>query len=95
MIGALSVFRVKSGEFTTGDTAPLAQLDRASDYGSEGQGFESLRARHGSKSSGLCVTPHPSEFNILSRWIPGQRNALANFLAGIMPEHSRSCAVGD
>ena len=45
MIGALPVFRVKSGEFTTGDTAPLAQLDRASDYGSEGQGFESLRAR--------------------------------------------------
>lgn len=26
--------------------APLAQLDRASDYGSEGWGFESLRAHH-------------------------------------------------
>ena len=26
--------------------APLAQLDRASDYGSEGYGFESFRARH-------------------------------------------------
>jgi hypothetical protein len=26
--------------------APVAQLDRASDYGSEGLGFESLRARH-------------------------------------------------
>jgi hypothetical protein len=25
--------------------APLAQLDRASDFGSEGWGFESLRAR--------------------------------------------------
>jgi hypothetical protein len=26
--------------------APLAQLDRASDYESEGREFESLRARH-------------------------------------------------
>ena len=26
--------------------APVAQLDRASDYGSEGQGFEFSRARH-------------------------------------------------
>ena len=26
--------------------APVAQLDRASDYGSEGLGFESLRACH-------------------------------------------------
>ena len=26
--------------------APLAQLDRASDYGSEGWGFDSLKARH-------------------------------------------------
>lgn len=26
--------------------APVAQLDRASDYGSEGLGFESLRVRH-------------------------------------------------
>jgi|YelNatPaOPRAMG01_1025707.scaffolds.fasta_scaffold00070_68 hypothetical protein len=27
-----------------GKKAPVAQLDRASDYGSEGWGFESLRA---------------------------------------------------
>jgi hypothetical protein len=26
--------------------APVAQLDRASDYGSEGLGFDSLRVRH-------------------------------------------------
>jgi hypothetical protein len=26
--------------------APVAQLDRASDYGSEGYGFDSFRARH-------------------------------------------------
>ena len=26
--------------------APVAQLDRATDYGSVGWGFESLRARH-------------------------------------------------
>ncbi len=28
--------------------APLAQLDRASGFGPEGRGFESLRAYHGS-----------------------------------------------
>jgi hypothetical protein len=28
--------------------APLAQMDRASDYESEGQRFESSRARHSS-----------------------------------------------
>ena len=31
--------------------APVAQLDRVSDYESEGQVFESLRAHHHSKSS--------------------------------------------
>ena len=30
--------------------APLAQLDRASDYGSEGWGFDSLKARHGNST---------------------------------------------
>ena len=30
---------------TTHQQAPVAQLDRASDFGSEGWGFESLRAR--------------------------------------------------
>jgi hypothetical protein len=31
--------------------APLAQLDRALDFGSSGRGFESLRARHFSINS--------------------------------------------
>jgi hypothetical protein len=31
--------------------APLAQLDKASDYGSEGWEFESLRARVGDAAS--------------------------------------------
>ena len=31
--------------------APLAQLDRASDYGSEGWGFDSLKARHGNNGA--------------------------------------------
>jgi hypothetical protein len=30
----------------TASQAPVAQLDRASDYGSEGLGFKSLRVRH-------------------------------------------------
>ena len=37
-LGAASKFKIKY--------AFLAQLDRVSDYESEGQGFESLRARH-------------------------------------------------
>ena len=38
-------FQNKMGYNTTHD-APVAQLDRASDYGSEGCKFESCRARH-------------------------------------------------
>ena len=33
--------------------APLAQLDRASDYGSEGRGFEFLEAHHKNKDLAL------------------------------------------
>ena len=33
-------------EYYTPHDAPVAQLDRASDYGSEGCKFESCRARH-------------------------------------------------
>ncbi len=32
--------------FVVNNDAPVAQLDRASDYGSEGCKFESCRARH-------------------------------------------------
>ena len=41
--------------------APLAQLDRASDYESEGREFESLRARHSLAAS------HPEIFRELRR----------------------------
>src|SRR5690606_21737066 len=40
--------------------APVAQLDRASDYGSEGQGFESSRAHQREGQDGLpalCLRP--------------------------------------
>ena len=37
-----SMVRARDG----GTNAPVAQLDRASASGAEGQGFESLRARH-------------------------------------------------
>ena len=40
-----AVGRVPGGSYTRA-AALVAQLDRASDYGSEGWGFESLRARH-------------------------------------------------
>lgn len=38
--------------------APLAQLDRASDFGSEGWGFESLRAHRFSFSSSVLALSH-------------------------------------
>src|SRR2546422_5033252 len=36
---------------------PVAQLDRASDFGSEGWGFDSLRGRH---LHSISETPHPA-----------------------------------
>ena len=39
-------FTEPEGATTINLAALVAQLDRASDYGSEGWGFESLRARH-------------------------------------------------
>lgn len=39
-----TIFTQKDVRLTFQICAPLAQLDRASDYGSEGWGFESLRA---------------------------------------------------
>ena len=39
---------------STEKIAPVAQLDRASDFGSEGLGFESLRAHHW-----ICPFTHP------------------------------------
>ena len=35
---------MRTATAVTNNNAPVAQLDRASDYGSEGLGFESLRA---------------------------------------------------
>ncbi len=41
-----SIDNVSDMSDNTALRAPLAQLDRASDYGSEGREFESLAARH-------------------------------------------------
>src|SRR6266542_6253317 len=66
---------------TTDALAPLAQLDRASDYESEGQRFKSSRARHKHEAPqalglrGLCFRPLDSalscvfvERHLLQRW---------------------------
>ena len=47
-------------EFVRG-YVPVAQLDRASDYGSEGRGFESSRARI-SKRPGVAENGDPGAF---------------------------------
>jgi hypothetical protein len=44
--------------------APLAQRIRASDYGSEGRGFKSLRARQPQILSVTSINPTPSGFRI-------------------------------
>lgn len=51
--------------------APVAQLDRASDYESEGQEFESLRARHLPSSSVILPSFVPSPPTISDRRIDG------------------------
>ena len=49
----------------SGPQAPVAQLDRASDFESEGREFESLRARHSdpahSGHMGAVITGHPRD----------------------------------
>ena len=45
VIRLLRDLRGSLGSITFRSLAPVAQLDRASDYGSEGWGFEFLRAR--------------------------------------------------
>jgi hypothetical protein len=39
------------------ENGPVAQLDRASDFGSEGWGFDSLRGRHCSSLQITCLRP--------------------------------------
>ncbi len=52
----------KKGWAATCRRAPVAQLDRAPDYGSGGWGFKSLRARHliSSASAHLLLRPRPT-----------------------------------
>ena len=45
-IGFLSALREARNTVQSRSVAPVAQLDRASASGAEGQGFESLRAHH-------------------------------------------------
>ena len=76
----LHKFRSADGEHSTQTggnqgKAPVAQLDRASDYESEGRRFESFRARH-SKARRYRVGPLPFPDQNLSRFrCPVFRNA--------------------
>src|SRR3954466_8399776 len=57
MYGMVAVSR--AGPAIPAEHAPVAQLDRALDYESRGQEFESLRARHFGTKVG---TPKPAVF---------------------------------
>src|SRR5205807_8469632 len=46
----------------TSENAPVAQLDRAPDYESGGQEFESLRARHFIKHFNARIAPFPYRY---------------------------------
>ena len=61
-------------------TAPLAQLDRASDYESEGREFESLRARH----SLICTQFHSPRRckNLLQVNVPSRRDEICYLSTG-------------
>jgi hypothetical protein len=79
-----------------GENAPVAQLDRASDYESEGRTFESFRARHfTSHYIFVCIghgRPHHPAARLVDlgrdRWrdtrhrIPQQSGSTGRFLAG-------------
>ena len=53
-------------------SAPVAQLDRALDYGSKGHGFESCRARH----TGKLIY---NEFHFYSKFEQSYQPATATF----------------
>jgi hypothetical protein len=71
--------------------APVAQLDRALDYESRGQEFESLRARHFGTELG---TPKPAVFAL--EMATSVRRISADFHSGrdpTLPTFSRAVAV--
>ena len=51
--------------------ALVAQLDRVSDYESEGQGFESLRARHNRNIKKICSAKTPILSGFFAAQTPG------------------------
>ena len=59
--------------------APVAQLDRASDYESEGRTFESFRARHFSSFSHLVIS---RRFR-LNHFTPDDIGSLASLPSGV------------
>ena len=63
-------------------TSARSSTDRASDYGSEGWGFESLRARHtpaGRQADGPLSTRLPL-VPVATCWIPSQRDRQAGII---------------
>lgn len=70
--------------------APVAQLDRASDYESEGWEFESLRARHSTKCSpkggAFLLTIVPVEFEV---WQGVRCQAIQKCAAHVYAAHPR------
>src|SRR5262249_7803796 len=86
----------KAGTVSNDD--PVAQLDRASDFGSEGWGFDSLRGRHCSllttsflrgvkkQSSGRFATSNPLLHTCMS-WHPKDREKLFNRPTSVRTYH--------
>ena len=91
-IGVGRVARRASCRYSTASKAPVAQLDRASDYESEGRAFESLRARQFFQYLQPFRPGLPFE-DFFSNGIPNgvpQRSALACACVGV---RSR-CGIG-
>ena len=73
--------------------APVAQLDRASDYESEGRTFESFRARH--SFTPLPATPQEAAF-LYAVLVRATRCAPARLSRGLEPASQNACdRIGD
>src|SRR3954468_11071440 len=82
-----SVRRRTDGRYARGEHAPVAQLDRASVYGTEGHRFESCRARYKSRAQqGFSFAVSSTDSEPCPEPTPGSASA------AIRPETTTWCS---
>ncbi len=89
-----SVGRVNGGPAARSTTSARSSTDRASDYGSEGWGFESLRAHRNNRAP--RVSPRTGSRRSTSSRVQGIRpRPCPRWTAGTSPIARASCALAD